>query len=129
MVLLSLHHRKTNRCRLTEQIQRSMDKEDNRMDNMEKVEKLRERANVTYEEAKAALEESSWDLLDAIVNLERQGKKSPDRPASPPAMKNRTSIIRSGDPCRGMTGRNRAREKCGRRFGNSYGSAGRILSM
>ena len=44
------------------------------MDNMEKVEKLRERANVTYEEAKAALEESNWDLLDAMVNLERQGR-------------------------------------------------------
>ncbi len=44
------------------------------MDNMEKVEKLRERANVTYEEAKAALEECNWDLLDAMVSLEKQGK-------------------------------------------------------
>ena len=44
------------------------------MDNMEKVEKLRERANVTYEEAKKALEENNWDLLDAMVSLEKQGK-------------------------------------------------------
>lgn len=44
------------------------------MDNMEKVEKLRERANVTYEEAKQALEENNWDLLDAMVSLEKQGK-------------------------------------------------------
>ena len=44
------------------------------MEMMEKVERLREKANVTYEEAKAALEETGGDLLDAIVLLERQGK-------------------------------------------------------
>ncbi|MCL2842849.1 MAG: ubiquitin [Oscillospiraceae bacterium] len=44
------------------------------MDRIELVEKLRERAGVTYEEAKAALEESKWDLLDAVVLLEKQGK-------------------------------------------------------
>lgn len=48
------------------------------MEQLEKVEKLRERANVTYEEAKEALEASGWDLLDAMVYLEKQGKvKSP----------------------------------------------------
>ena len=50
------------------------------MENIEKVERLRERANVSYEEAKKALEENNWDLLDAMVSLERQGKtKSPDQ--------------------------------------------------
>ncbi len=44
------------------------------MTELEKVEKLRERANVTYEEAKTALDEAGGDLLDAIVILERQGK-------------------------------------------------------
>ena len=44
------------------------------MDLMEKVEKLRERANVSYEEAKAALEANNGDLLDAMVMLEREGK-------------------------------------------------------
>ena len=44
------------------------------MDNFEKVEKLREKANVSFEEAKAALEESNWDLLDAMIVLEKQGK-------------------------------------------------------
>ncbi len=44
------------------------------MENFEKVEKLREKANVTFEEAKAALEEANWDLLDAMIALERQGK-------------------------------------------------------
>ena len=44
------------------------------MNEYEKVEKLREKANVSYEEAKAALEKCNWDLLDAIVLLEREGK-------------------------------------------------------
>lgn len=44
------------------------------MDTMEKVEKLRERADVSYEDAKKALEENNWDLLEAMVSLEKQGK-------------------------------------------------------
>ncbi|NLO13382.1 MAG: ubiquitin, partial [Clostridiales bacterium] len=44
------------------------------MDHFEMVEKLRQKANVSYEEAKAALEHSEWDLLDALVYLESQGK-------------------------------------------------------
>lgn len=44
------------------------------MDMFEKVEKLTEKANVTFEEAKAALEEANGDLLDAMIILERQGK-------------------------------------------------------
>lgn len=44
------------------------------MDNFEKVEKLRERANVSYEEAKQALDNSNWDILDAMIYLEQNGK-------------------------------------------------------
>ena len=44
------------------------------MDNFEKVEKLREKANVSFEDAKAALEEANGDLLDAMIILEKQGK-------------------------------------------------------
>lgn len=44
------------------------------MTNFEMVEKLCEKANVTYEEAKAALEAANWDLLDAVVFLEQEGK-------------------------------------------------------
>lgn len=44
------------------------------MEMLEKVDLLRERADVTYEEAKNALEQSGGDLLDAMVLLERQGK-------------------------------------------------------
>lgn len=47
------------------------------MDQLEKVERLRERANVSYEEAREALEASDWDLLDAMVYLEKKGKVKP----------------------------------------------------
>ena len=48
--------------------------EDRKMDEFEKVEKLRQRADVSYEEAKKALEEANGDLLDAMILLEAQGK-------------------------------------------------------
>ena len=44
------------------------------MDEFEKVERLREKANVSYEEAREALKEANGDLLDAMVILEKQGK-------------------------------------------------------
>lgn len=44
------------------------------MEQLEKVEKLRQRANVSYEDAKSALEEANWDILEAMVILEKQGK-------------------------------------------------------
>ncbi len=50
----------------------------NDMKNLEKVEKLRKKANISYEEAKAVLEECEWDLLDAIVKLESEGKINSD---------------------------------------------------
>lgn len=46
------------------------------MDNLEKVEKVREKTGVSYEEAKQALEASNYDMLDAIIYLEQMGKIS-----------------------------------------------------
>lgn len=46
------------------------------MDNLEKVEKVREKTGVGYEEAKQALEASNYDMLDAIIYLEQLGKIS-----------------------------------------------------
>lgn len=43
---------------------------------LEQVEKLREYANISYDEAKAALEKTDGDILQAIIELERQGKIS-----------------------------------------------------
>ncbi|NLD34444.1 MAG: ubiquitin [Clostridiales bacterium] len=52
------------------------------MDHFEMVEKLREKANVSYEDAKTALEVSGWDLLDALVYLEKEGKIQEEASAS-----------------------------------------------
>ena len=44
------------------------------MERLEMVEKIRERVNISYEEAKSVLEEHNWDLLEALTALERAGK-------------------------------------------------------
>lgn len=44
---------------------------------LEQVEKLREYADITYDEAKAALENADGDILQALIDLERQGKVKP----------------------------------------------------
>lgn len=41
---------------------------------LEQVEKLRQHANISYEEAKAALEKAEGDILAALIDLENQGK-------------------------------------------------------
>ncbi|MEG0773782.1 DUF4342 domain-containing protein [Clostridium sp.] len=43
-------------------------------DRLEKIDELRRRANVSYEEAKAALEMFNDDMVEALVFLERQKK-------------------------------------------------------
>lgn len=52
------------------------------MDHFEMVEKLRQKVNVSYEDAKTALEASDWDLLDALVYLEKTGKTVHEETAS-----------------------------------------------
>lgn len=47
------------------------------MNKLEQIEKLRERAQVTYDEAREAYEQANEDLLDALIILERQGKVRP----------------------------------------------------
>ncbi|NMB01590.1 MAG: DUF4342 domain-containing protein [Firmicutes bacterium] len=47
------------------------------MDKLEQIEKLRERAQVSYDEAKDAYEQANGDLLDALIYLEKQGKVRP----------------------------------------------------
>ncbi|MBQ9031243.1 MAG: hypothetical protein IJ106_07300 [Parasporobacterium sp.] len=50
------------------------------MNDFEKIEKIRQHADVTFEEAKEALEASGGDLLDAMIYLEQQGKaKAPSQ--------------------------------------------------
>jgi hypothetical protein len=44
------------------------------MTELEKVEKLREKADVSFAEAKEALDNCGGDILDALIYLEKQGK-------------------------------------------------------
>lgn len=44
------------------------------MDKLQMVEELVRRTNSTYGEAKEALENTGWNMLDAIVYLENKGK-------------------------------------------------------
>ena len=44
------------------------------MERNEMIKKLMEKAYVTNEEAQEVLEKCNWDLLDAIIYLERNGK-------------------------------------------------------
>ena len=53
-----------------------MDKD---MELLEKVEKIKEKTGVSYQDAKTALEAAGGDMLDALVYLENQGKaKKPE---------------------------------------------------
>lgn len=86
------------------------------MDKFEKVEKLKERANVSYEEAKEALEACEWDVLEAMIYLEKLGK------ACAPA---RSSF--SSEPGQGGSGPESAEAESGRResFGEVLARFGR----
>jgi hypothetical protein len=42
------------------------------MDNLEKIDAIRNRMATSYEDAKRALESSNWDLVDALVFLEKE---------------------------------------------------------
>ena len=44
------------------------------MTQLEMVEKLREMANISFEEAKNTLERNNWDMLDAVIELEKTGR-------------------------------------------------------
>ncbi|MBE6843352.1 MAG: DUF4342 domain-containing protein [Ruminococcus sp.] len=44
------------------------------MEQIEMIERLREKAELTYDEAKGILESVNWNLLDAMIALEKEGK-------------------------------------------------------
>ena len=53
------------------------------MDHIEMVEKLREKTGLSYEEARAALERADWNLLDALIALEQEGKSEAGKTYTP----------------------------------------------
>ena len=44
------------------------------MENYQKIERLVNTAGCSYEEAREALESTGWDMIDAVIRLEREGK-------------------------------------------------------
>lgn len=50
--------------------------------NLEQIDELRKRANVSYEVAKDALEKCNGDMVEALIYLERQNRVKPDRTTS-----------------------------------------------
>lgn len=44
------------------------------MEKLKIVDKLRDKTNISYEEAKSALENNNWDILDAMLYLEEHGR-------------------------------------------------------
>jgi len=47
------------------------------MEHIDMMEKLREKANISLGEAKEVLERADWDMREALVILEREGKIQP----------------------------------------------------
>lgn len=88
------------------------------MATLEMVEKLKEKANVTYDEAKAALEACGDDMLEALIHLERQGKV---RPPEGGTYSTRLEVVPSGGGSYQSTGDRAPGESFGdimRRFWN-----------
>ena len=55
------------------------------MDDLEKVETIRTKCNVSYTDAKAALDAADGNVLDAIIWLESQGKTQTTSRTPPPS--------------------------------------------
>jgi nucleoid DNA-binding protein len=94
--------------------------------NIEQVEKLKERADVSYGDAKHALEQCNGDLLEAVIFLEKQGKvkvgsvgsfdsRSEEQRASEPAASNAGS---GGDSGKQGAKTNKNRTRQGESFGD-----------
>ena len=49
-------------------------KEGEFVDKLKMVERLISKTNISYEEAKEALENNNWDILDATIYLENCGR-------------------------------------------------------
>ncbi|WP_298843181.1 DUF4342 domain-containing protein [Clostridium sp.] len=46
--------------------------------NLEQIDELRKRANVSYEDAKNALEQNEGNIIESLIYLEKQNKIKPD---------------------------------------------------
>ena len=96
---------------------------------LEQVEKLREYANISYEEAKLALEEAEGDILEAIVNLEK--KNLINRPEGGGSFSSNKSQQESKDNKNSandnFTGNKSERSSFGDTMGNLFRNLGGIV--
>ncbi len=81
------------------------------MTTLEQVEKLREKANVSYDDAKAALDATNGDILEALIYLEKQGK------VNAPAGGGYYSSERPQNPAQNPQGYG---QSCGQGYGQNY---------
>ena len=80
------------------------------MERKEMIEKLMNKAKISYEEAESALEKNNWDLLDAMIYLERQGKVNESK------VGNAVVLVKESDNEKSDS----RKEKCGG-FGTMFG--------
>ncbi|WP_422485802.1 DUF4342 domain-containing protein [Gudongella sp. DL1XJH-153] len=97
---------------------------------LEQVEKLREYANISYEEAKVALEETDGDILEAIVNLEKRNRIN--RPEGGGTFNSNERQQESHEKSGGTTGNKTytrpERSSFGQMIGKFFRSLGDIIS-
>ncbi len=97
---------------------------------LEQVEKLREYANISYEEAKVALEETDGDILEAIVNLEKRNRIN--RPEGGGTFnsneRQQESQERRSEPSGNKTYSRSERSSFGQMIGKFFRSLGDIIS-
>lgn len=83
---------------------------------LEQVEQLRAKANVSYDEAKAALEASGGDILEALIALEKAGKVTP-----PEGGGYYSSARHEGTHCENADGSTINEKKTGSQNGETFG--------
>lgn len=74
------------------------------MDRFEMAQALKDKANVSYEEAKQALEQADWNMLEAVLVLEKAGRLQGEKPEAEPqkAEKKPLNIQPVNDALKGM---------------------------
>lgn len=85
---------------------------------LEQVEELRKKANISYDEAKKALEETNGDILEAIINLEKQNRIEPPKGGGYYSTKN---IQKNNDDCDEGSFKGESKQNDGASFGELLG--------
>ncbi|AQS58114.1 DUF4342 domain-containing protein [Desulforamulus ferrireducens] len=68
--------------------------------NLEQIDELKKRANVSYSEAKEALEQCHGDLLEALIYLETKNKIKPEQNTSCDMLSKIKSLVKKGNDTR-----------------------------